>query len=467
MVGLLDVQKAALKAAAGHRGFAYWMEMGLGKTLTAFTEFIHLVADAHKVTRLVVVCPNSFKSGWLDEAEKHNLPVDLHIFESGGDNGTWVRKAFTRPPVLVINYEAIRSVNVQEYILRFIARRNAMIVFDESIQIKNNSSQQTKAAIRLGQHFNYVRLLSGKPMTQGPHDLWGQLKAAGLITTMNFWAFRNTFCKMGGYLNKKVVGAQNEALLASMVDPHVFRATKADWTDLPPKVYTIRDVKMAASQRSRYDSMEEEFVAWLNDREEVTVEMAITKHIKLAQIQFGFIIDESGDTRILVDVESNPLLNAIQEIIEEEVVGKVVVCYHHRYAAIALAKALEKYNPVFIRGGMGPDETSKNKDVFNNDPNCRVICIQTTAGRYGHTLIGGPEPENQCSTMVFAENTWSLDTRSQLEDRIHRHGQIGESCLYIDLVSSKLGRQIAGALQHKQNIFDAVMQHIGRQRVKA
>jgi SNF2 family DNA or RNA helicase len=109
---------------------------------------------------------------------------------------------------------------------------------------------------------------------------------------------------------------------------------------------------------------------------------------------------------------------------------------------------------------MTAEEINDNRIRFNQHPACRVVCIQTTAGRYGHTLVGGKNPENHCSTMIFAENTWSLDTRSQLEDRIHRIGQVGESCLYVDMVGSSLDRMIVRALQLKQSVFDSVMAHI-------
>ena len=461
MVGLLEVQEEAIKAAS-HRegGFAYWMEMGLGKTLTALTEFIQLV-DKGEATRLVVVCPNSFKTGWRDEIVKQGINVDPWVYSSGADNEQFLRKRYDKPPVLIVNYEAIRRVPTQDYIFKFISNRKCMVVFDESIQIKTHNSQQTKAAIMLSREFKYTRILSGKPMTQGPHDLWGQLRAIGKLDGMNYYAFRNLFCRMGGYMNKKVTGVQNEQMLAGMVDPHVFRATKDQWTDLPPKIMTTREFAMAPGQLSRYRTMEAEFVAWLKNGDDVSVDMAITKHIKLAQIQFGFIIDEDGKVHELVEPASNPRINAIKEIIEDEVSGKVVVVYHHRYAGEVLLRELAEYSPAIIRGGMEAEEVTNQRNRFNRDEFCRVICIQTTAGKYGHTLIGGEEPKNHCSTMIFAENTWSLDTRSQLEDRIHRIGQRGESCLYVDLVCSPLDRQIVRALQFKQSIFDAVMRHVG------
>jgi hypothetical protein len=187
--------------------------------------------------------------------------------------------------------------------------------------------------------------------------------------------------------------------------------------------------------------------------------MAITKHIKLAQIQFGFLIDEEGKTNELVEPSANPRINAIKDMLDEEVTGKAVIVYHHKYAGSVLFKELVEYDPAMIKGGMTDAEITGARYHFNNDKSCRVILIQTTAGRYGHTLIGS-DNGGRCTTMIFAENTWSLDTRSQLEDRIHRIGQTG-TCLYVDMVGSSLDRRIIQALQMKQSVFDAVMQHIG------
>ena len=64
------------------------------------------------------------------------------------------------------------------------------------------------------------------------------------------------------------------------------------------------------------------------------------------------------------------------------------------------------------------------------------MLLQADAGKYGHTLVG--TPDDPCGTMLFFENTYSLDTRSQIEDRIHRMGAVAESCLYVDLSGSDL-----------------------------
>lgn len=460
-MNLLAVQQRAIRAAAGRRGFAYFMEQGLGKTLTALAEFLELVAMG-AVTKLVVICPNSFKSGWVEDAEKHGINIDPYIWQSGAEYEciTWMKKLSNVPKCLILNYEAIRSEAVQRMVERFVAGTQGMIVFDESIQLKTHDSKQTKAAIALSKHFLYRRILSGKPITQGPHDLWAQMRAIGQLEGRNYFAFKTAFCKMGGFKMKQVVGAQNEDILAEYIEPHVFRATKADWTDLPPKLYTTREYSMTAEMRTMYKSMEEEFVLWLGDEENVAVDAAITKYIKLAQIQAGFIIDENGKVVELVEDNRNPRLSLLLDVLDNEVNGKCTIVYNHKHVYNILMRALASSNPAYIKGEMTPDEVSEQKRRFNDDPACRVILLQTRAAKYGHTLLGGDDPKDRCSTSIVYENTYSLDDRSQIEDRIHRHGQTAESVLYIDLVGTSLDRNAVRALQRKEDVFQAVFKGI-------
>jgi hypothetical protein len=60
------------------------------------------------------------------------------------------------------------------------------------------------------------------------------------------------------------------------------------------------------------------------------------------------------------------------------------------------------------------------------------------------------------------ENTYSLDDRSQIEDRIHRHGQTADSVLYVDICGTSLDRNAIRALQRKENVFQAVFSKIGK-----
>ena len=450
------VQIAALNFAHGKPGVGYFMEMGLGKTLLTLVEFNNMVR-AREATRLVVIAPNSFKPGWTDEILKHGLGVQPFIYVSGAKaNDVWFETTkYGAPPVLIINYEAVRIPTVLLRVMAWMRIKPTMLAIDESIQIKTHDSEQTKAALKLAAEAKFVRCLSGLPQTQGPHDLYPQLKAIGLFQGVKFWSFRNTFCQMGGWENKQVTGVKNADALARIMQPVVFQARKSEWLpDLPRKDFTIRTYEMSGEQAAQYQQMRDEFLLQL-ETEIVAVDIAVSKYEKLSQIMCGFILNEDGHPRVLVEPKKNPRLAVLLDLLAQ-IEGKAIVIYRHRYTFEILREALKAWTPAWIKGGMSPEELADQKVCFNKDPDTRVLLGQCDAIKYGHTLLGGAAARDHCSTMIFFESSYSLDTRTQDEDRIHRRGQTGENVLYIDLSGSELDKRVLRALQKKENLYDAV-----------
>jgi SNF2 family DNA or RNA helicase len=457
MSELDPVQIAALKFAENKRGVGYFIEMGLGKSLIVLEEFRRAV-EAREATRLVVITPNSFKAGFVEEILKHGLAFQPFIYVSGAKaNDAWFSTTkYIAPPVLIINFEAVRIPTVLLRVMAWMRVKPTMLAIDESIQIKTHNSEQTKAALKLALEAKFVRCLSGLPQTQGPHDLYPQLRAIGLFQGVKFWAFRNTFCQMGGWENKQVVGVKEAETLARIMAPVIFQAKKADWLpDLPRKDFTIRSYEMSGEQAAQYKQMRDEFLLELENDEIVAVDVAVSKYEKLSQIQVGFILNEDGNPRVLVEPEKNPRLAVLLDLLAQ-IEGKVIIIYRHRYTFEILSEALKHRNPAFIKGQMKPDETTEQKRRFNEDSDCRLMLGQCDAIKYGHTLLGGADPKDHCSTMVFFESSYSLDTRTQDEDRIHRRGQRGENVLYIDLSGSDLDRRVVRALAKKENLYTAV-----------
>src|SRR6185436_16836131 len=172
---LAPVQIEAIIRADGRRGYAYFMEMGLGKTATVLTEF-RVMKYCGTVDHLAVICPNSFKGGWADEIEKHGFNFSYHVYESGKSWGSFDHH---HPTVLIMNYEASRTDTGRKALEEFM-RWDTYLALDESVKLKNRAAQQTKAIIgkehklypRRGieSYAKVVRILSGKPMSQGPQD---------------------------------------------------------------------------------------------------------------------------------------------------------------------------------------------------------------------------------------------------------------------------------------------------------
>ena len=463
MSQLDPVQLTALEFAQGKKGVGFFLQQGLGKTLIALTEFSFLHSTG-RADRMIIVTPNTFKRGFQDEIEKHGFQFDVHIWDSSKKvaAANFLNLGYhpKGPPILIVNYEAARMLGVLRALRIWAARGKAYLAVDESIQIKSYKSLQTKAIHLLAPQCAFTRLLTGRPQTQGPHDLWGQLRAIGLYPMTNFIAFRGRYCIMGGWNDKEVLAAKNTDELAAIMAPVVFQAKKKDWLpELPRKDFTIRDYEMSDEQQRQYKQMEHQFLLEI-EQGVITVDVAIAKYAKLAQIQCGFIYDEDRVVHELVTPEANPRLNLLLQILEEEVSGKVCVVYRHRAMLLFLTQALRAWSPAWIKGGMKPDEVADQKIRFNENHNCRIILLQCDAAKYGHTLLGGPGEDDKCRTMLFFENSYSADTRDQIEDRIHRRGQTGEAVLYIDLSGSDLDRRIVKALQRKDALYRSVFKNL-------
>ena len=89
-------------------------------------------------------------------------------------------------PLFEYQFRGCADAGVNRALQIWAARGHAYLAIDESIQIKGHKSAQTKAIHKLAQWSpftgetmlcRYVRILTGRPQTQGPHDLWGQLRA--------------------------------------------------------------------------------------------------------------------------------------------------------------------------------------------------------------------------------------------------------------------------------------------------
>ena len=149
---------------------------------------------------MIVVAPNTFKKGWLEEVEKHGFQFDVHIWRSTKKSAAadFLNGRHEKPPVLIINYEAARIPGVTRALQIWASRGHAYLVIDRvAIQIKSHKRLRRTKAIHKSAAWSspnrwscrYSRILTGRPSVQGPHDLWGQLRAIGLFQQTNFYAF--------------------------------------------------------------------------------------------------------------------------------------------------------------------------------------------------------------------------------------------------------------------------------------
>lgn len=438
------------------KGWGHFLEMRLGKTPTVLNEYL-LLQKYHDINKIIVLSPNSYKSAWVKEATHFGIITPFMAYESSQRKAA---KEFLDENKdefgLVVNYEALRSKDTMDLLMSVIGR-DVLLVADESIKLKNPRSITSKRAMELSKEVEYVRELTGCPMTQGPHDMFSQLKFIKQLEGGNFWAFRNRFCKMGGWKNKQIVGAKNEEQLNSIINSSGFVAKRKDWANpTNPEYYTV-EIPLDKVQAEHYANIDRDFLTMVDNDVEVSVDQVISKMLKLQQVSSGFVYN--GEEVIdLIEPQKTPKMLRLKELMEDEIADKVIVAFHYKRSGDALMEALAEYNPAVIRSKDWMKANDLNVDDekkrFNTDPKCRVMLLNISAGKYGHDLSG--IKGDRCTTMVFYENTFSLDDRIQIEMRNTTAFQ-DWSNVYLDFVASPVEMNSIKALEKKENVVTAIL----------
>lgn len=436
-------------------GWGHFLEMRLGKSQVALNEWKMFERD-YGFKRAFVLSPNKFKYGWEAEARKAGLVDPIHVFESSNREACQKFLRSTKEGLMVANYESLIYPENTKLFARWINNR-AYMVADESIMIKNRNTSSFKAAFDLAKNAGVTRALTGKPVTQGPHDLYSQLRFIRNLDGVNFFAFRNRYCLMGGFQGKQILGARNEEDLRRILNRVAFVARRADWSTHWPPDYDTVELPMMPVQTKAYRQMEQEFQTWVESLgANVSVEQVVTKHLKLQQISSGFIYDDFGVAHRLMDFKDTPKFRDLSDLLENYVSGKAIVIVYYVETARALVSALVQHQPAVLLGNqhMAGRGVEAEKNRFNNDPNCKVLIGQIKAIKYGHNLSGSRF--DPCMTTIFFENSYSLDDRAQAEQRNQGVDQSGATFV-VDYASSGVEKRIIAALQRKEDVSAKIM----------
>lgn len=438
------VQEEALRRAGDQTGYAFWLEMGLGKTPLALNEFydkyIRQLCDA-----CVVLGPNSFKLDWAVAVEEWGLGSEI--------TGIWWPNCELpdrlEGVLLSVNYEAAtRKGQMRDYLLWLMDQSRIYLVIDESTAIANYKTDTTRAVVELAKRAVFIRELNGTPLAKDVMDYYGQLRAIRCLSGMNPLAFRARYAQMGGYMGKQVKGIKNEEELTQILDQCSFRALKKDWRkDLPPKTYNVIHVEMTRRQQRHYLEMMEDFYTQVSDLD-VDAAMVLVQMEKLRQIASCLVL-QNGRTEWIEKGRDIPKVRACLDWIAASKSKAIITCiYKDTIAAMNALLEDAGLRPAVIRGGMSPQEWAEQKRRFNETYECRVLLGQQSAVFRGHTLIG--RKDDPCSRHFFLENNFSYYERAQLEDRIHRGAQ-QETCSYTDVVTSPIDTKMLGTVRRKRD----------------
>ena len=458
-------QKEVLEASWNETVWAYFLEMGTGKSKICIDNAA-ILFERDEIDTLIVIAPKGVYRNWARIEVPTHLPErierDLAVWRPSPNKAE--KKALTdllEPSeafkILVMNVEALSTAKGQRFLEALLKATTAMLAVDESTTIKSPKARRTKTLLKLGALARYRRILTGFPVTQSPMDLWAQARFLDerLLGDCgdNFYQFQYRYAimkkrTMVSHTFNQLVGYRNLDALSEMIGKFSSRILKEECLDLPPKIYLRRNVTLTDDQARIYMQLKEYALAHLDDDEFLTTPNVLTQLLRMQQVLSGHTLSSEGNLFEIKDNRLGELLSCL-----DEMDGKTIIWSRFRYDVKRITEALtDNHGPesvVSYFGDTSDDDRTQAIESFQNGK-ARFFVGNPQTGGMGITLTAA-------QNVIYFANSFDLAIRTQSEDRAHRIGQ-EKSVTYVDLIAEgTIDEKIVTALRNKMDIATKVM----------
>lgn len=371
---------------------------GLGKTPVSLISMRGRMFD-----NVLVVSPLSLTKNWKREATTwiDRVP-DLRWGEGPGTD-----------KFVVANYDTVVR-RIDEYK----SRKWDLVIFDESIVLKNRKSQRTMAMEKLRKSVGTVWELSGSPIAQDNSELWSQLHLAHPAGFPSFWRFAQRYCVLTSspWSDWVIEGSDPRRDVRSDLRDMMFVRDQLDvLPDLPEYIHATLDVEMVGGQKKIYDEMMRVFMAELDSGDTVIAPNRMT--------QIGRLQEIVSDPSNIGDSSSSAKIEAIQQTIFYKTYEfPMIIWVHWQAGAMRLYFALKDagVNVAIATGSsvlhnaFGEEQVADLVAKFQAGK-IDVLIFSLGVGKYGHTLTAA-------KTAMYMDKTFDSDAYVQSMFRVRRIG---------------------------------------------
>lgn len=491
-------QLRALHFASALGSAAFFMAMGVGKTLATIAFIVH-----NNIKHALVIAPKSVVAAWPKDVAKH-VGEDKFIVCAldSGSVASKVKRAEAayaegdragKPVIIVVNYESAwrfpfgieidDNNRIKE--TGFVFKHDFdLLVLDESHKIKNAQGRTAKFCHRIAKRIQHKLLLTGTPMPHDPLDIFSQFLVldGGATFGTSFSKFRARYAQMGGYEGHQILGYQNISELQEKMYRMAFRVTE-DAVELPERVFLERYAPLSAAERKAYDDMEQLMMveieeltggsetadalsfelaepvllddpmsaldAWehYTGKNSVIAQNVLSKILKLAQLSSGFILDENGNITEYGTSKLDLLMETLEDIDRAEPLV-VFVRFKHDIDAIIKRLTAEGYVCAELSGRRNQLAAWQNGDQ-------QVLVVQLQSGGVGVDFTkNGDKP---CKYCIYYGKDYNWGNFVQSLKRIHRPGQTETVRFITLLMEGTVDEVIEEVLEKRGNLVESVL----------
>ncbi len=409
-------------------------DMGLGKTLQTIALLATIYPKEKKPT--LIVMPRSLLFNWEREVRRFAPQLSTYMFYGSSRD-----------------YEAMRGANL--VFTTYATMRNELeklkeeqfyyVILDESQNIKNLTTQTTKAALLLRSKHRLA--LSGTPIENNLGELYALFHFLNPAMFGTITQFSEDYLTPIQKHNDKAATLQ----LRRKIYPFVLRRLKRDvLADLPDKIEQTLYVEMGDEQKRLYEQRRQYYAE------------AVAKQIQekgVAGSQF-FVFQALSELRQIATVPEaltdGRVEGAKLELLEEQLLD-ALANGHKALVFVNFLAAIESISTRLDAAGVGyVSMTGATRDReslvnrFQNDPDCRVFLMTLKTGGVGLNLTAA-------DTIFIYDPWWNVAAENQAIDRAHRIGQTSKVLAYKLIAQGSIEEKILQLQQLKKELFDNII----------
>ncbi len=411
-------------------------DMGLGKTVQVIAAVLKFKQDGNlEKKKVLVIVPTTLLTNWQKEIEKFAPTLTPMIYHGAS------RSLLTDGIDLIITtYGMIRSD-----LAKFKAKEWHAIVIDEAQNIKNSTTDQTKAVKSLK---TTVRIaMSGTPVENRLSEYRSIMDFVNPGYLGSEKAFETEFATPIQVNHDQ----DKAALFRKITAPFILRRLKSDKTiisDLPDKIENNHYCSLGREQAALYQNVVSSAIEDIEQLDGIQRRGMVLKMItSLKQIcnhPDNFLKKgsadpaQSGKSLMLID-----LLTQIHDAGE-----KTLIFTQYKEMGDILVKMVEKQfgsAPLFLHGGTTRPQRDALVEEFQNRRNKWIFVLSLKAGGTGLNLTAA-------SHVIHHDLWWNPAVEAQATDRAYRIGQTKNVMVNRLLTKGTFEEKIDDMLKSKKNL---------------
>lgn len=416
-------------------------DMGLGKTVQTLALLLTLKKEKQLKTSLLVV-PVSAIPVWETEIEK--FTPSITIYRHIGLNRQKDCKLWTDHDLVVTSYSTLR--NDIEIFKEF---QFYYIVLDESQNIKNLSSQISRAVKILKSHHRLA--LSGTPIENNSLELWSLFD----FLMPGFLGTRQWFKKEWAIPVEKYKDQARTALLRKMVYPFLLRRKKEDVEkELPEKTEIVESLQMDEQQLQLYAHTARYYRQEINEEIEAkglsrSSFKILEGMLRLRQIcLFPRLVDNKY--KDIPSIKFDHFRGMLDDILAE---GHKVLVFSQFVKVLTTIKeyfSSQKINYSYIDGSVPVKIRGKMIKTFQEQDDIGVFLLSLKAGGVSLNLTAA-------DYVIIFDPWWNPAVEAQAIDRSHRIGQTKKVIVYRMVVKDSIEEKMLTLQDQKRELVEKLI----------